>query len=170
MGFQRRLFRSTGSARFLILLTVHDTFYKSAIERFLSAPENCDATKSFVAKVIRRDGALQGNLIHNTDLLRLFIFRCLRECFHGQNIKSVFLPVLSYVGKTKRSPMLHCIIVCEMEDQEIASVSDCQTMAEFLELRVIEAVDCELQPATDGRISPSVESDPVAFLTKIGVG
>ena len=74
------------------------------------------------------------------------------------------------LARQRDSPMLHCVIVCEMEDQEVATVSDCQTLAEFLKLRVVKAVNAGLQPATDDQMSPSVEADPVAFLTKIGVG
>jgi hypothetical protein len=122
------------------------------------------------AKVFTHDTSQDGNIAQNTDLLRAYLFHCLRIYFQGQNVKSVFLPVLSYVGKTQRSPMIHCVIVCEMEDKQTATVSDSQTMAEFLELRVIEAVNSGIQPATGGCVSPSLEADPVAFLKNIGIG
>ena len=54
VGFQRRLFRSTGTARFVILLAVHDSFNRDVMETFLATPDNREKTSSFVARVLRR--------------------------------------------------------------------------------------------------------------------
>jgi hypothetical protein len=130
---------------------------------FLNSPDLPEEIKAFseTKRAFTRDATDDGNMGRNTDLLRAYLFHCLRVCFRGQNVRSVFLPALSYLGKTKNSPMLHSVIVCEMADQAAAIVTDAQTSSSFLELGIIRAVDDGLRP---------FDFDPVAFVRNIGAG
>jgi len=149
LTIQRNLFRETGEGRFIILITAHDSFEVNAMGQFLARPDMPKAASQFAEKAASSRPLSSTGSAHNTDLLRLFVFSCLREYFHGQNVWSVFLPTVSYFGTSKSTRMMHLVAVCRMEKQESPLVIESQSLEEFLEMKVVRATDDTIKVEQD---------------------
>jgi len=167
---QRALFRRTGQARFVILLTVYDSFHVKEMRRFLCNPDMAPETKQCLTRALRRRPLPNNTYTQHTELLRVFVFSCLREYLRGQNIESVFLPPVSYIGKTRNSPMMHFLIVCRMQDPQSAQADDRQCAADFHRFAAVRATDNGLEVIGARATQGSVQNDPVSYLTRMQVG
>jgi hypothetical protein len=161
---QRALFRKTGQRRFLILLTVHDAFHVSEMDRFVSNPDMAQETKAFVTETLRRHPLRSTRIARDTALLRAFVFSCLRDYLRGHNVGSVFLPPVSYMGTTAQSPMVHFLVVCTMQAPEAALVVDRQCAGDFLQMNALRATDNTLEVIGPRTAHRSAETDPVSYL------
>jgi hypothetical protein len=164
IALQRNLFRTTGANKFIMLITAFDSLHVTEIERFISNPDLPEETAQFVRSVLDSRPLPQRGYVENTDLIKAFVFSFLREYLHGQNVSSVFLPPVYYMGRTIRSPMVHFVVVCYMESQEQAQVVDSQSAEEFLNLNLLHATDNRLEVATVSSTQGNVVQDPVVFL------
>ena len=149
LAIQRNLFRETGEGRFIILITAHDSFDVNAMRQFLARPDMPKAASQFAVEAASRRPLSSTGSAHNTDLLRLFVFSCLREYFHGQNVWSVFLPTVSYFGKSSSTRMVHLVAVCRMEKQESPLVIENQSLEDFLQVKVVRATDGAIEVEED---------------------
>lgn len=161
---QRSLFRRMGTGNFIMLITAHDSVHVREMERFMGNPDLPEETGEFVAGALRSRSLPPTGYVNNTDLLKAFLFTCLREYLHGQNVQSVFLPPVSYMGRTNLSPMIHFIVVCSMEAEEEAQVLDRQSARDFLSLNVLYASDEGIRVAEGYGGSQVSILDPVSFL------
>lgn len=152
VSLQRRLFRETGSARFVLLLTVRDEFHVRQLRRFVSNPDLPKHTAKYLEAVLAENPLDKGHISRNTRLLKMFIFSWLRECFHGQNVVSVFAPPVVYLGASKTSPMIHFAVVCRMEAEDSAQVNDKQSARQFLRMRLLRAQEdsIDVEKSLDG--------------------
>lgn len=161
---QRRLFRRTRMNKFVILITAFDSFHVREMERFVSKPDLSREMRQFVNGIVSEESLPSTGLMHDTRLLKAFVFDFLRDCLHGQNAKSFFLPVVSYAGRTERSPMIHFVIVCVMEDEETAQVVDQQCALDFLRMRTVCVLDEEIGFSEDDYRADVLVDNPVVFL------
>jgi hypothetical protein len=166
VSFQRRLFRATGASRFVLLLTVRDEFHLGEMKRFVSNPDLPPQILSYVQAALRRTPLGQGDICRCTGLLKVFIFSCLRDYFRGQNVVSVFAPPVVHFGASKASHMMHLAVVCRMEAEHSAQVSDRQSTSDFLRMRVLRARESgiEVEHNVDG--GSSEVTDPVSVARK----
>ncbi len=163
IAFQRELYRATQSSRFIMLITVHDTFTVSEIRKFIASPSLSQPTAAFIERVgglpLPRSGTR-----HNTGVLKAFMFTILREYLRGQNVASRFLPPVAYVGASGGSPMLHFVVVCTMQEETTAQPVDEQTVADFLRMRVLRATESGIEGHSDKRLGRRVVTDPLLEL------
>jgi len=116
--------RVGGSGLFLILLTVRNQLDVIKLRSFLS--ENLfSETQNYVEVCSNQNplpmtGSVQGT---HTWALKAFLHNILRQYLPNPNISAVFFPVVKYTGKTERSPMLHCMILCRFNDLQAPSPS-----------------------------------------------
>lgn len=164
LAVQRRLFRETGQGQFIMLITVHDSFHVNAVKQFLARPDAPAVVSNFARIVMNKRPLPGGGSTSNTDLLRLFVFSCLREYFHGQNVSSLFLPAVSYYGTTRHSPMMHFVAVCKMEDPESAMVSESQSLEDFLQMKVVRATDDAIEVEQGSLGSNASVASPTTLL------
>jgi len=163
-AFQRDLFRQYGATRFVMLLTVQDTFHANHVNARFKDPDLPEATRRFVQKAgqpvsFDRDGVLH----RSTDLLKAFVFTCLSDYLRGQNIMSVFLPAVAYTGRTNNSPMLHFVVICEMGLQASPGGSR-QSAQDFLGLATIKATENRIVPNAKWNKGLRIEDNSAAFL------
>jgi len=158
LTIQRGLFRKTRNARFVLLLTLRDEFSVSVMRKFTVNRDLPAETKQRLERIIGKHPLPNESYARNSELLGAFVFSFLREYLHGHRVRSIFLPVLAYVGKTARSPMLHFVVVCEMQNEEEAMVADNQTAKDFFALPMIRANDSSL---SFERGSPSASQEPI---------
>ena len=166
LTLQRSLFRRTGANKFIILITAFDSLHVREIERFVSNPDLPEETAQFVNTVIENISLPNSGFVEDTDLVKAFVFTFLREYMHGQNVESVFLPPVSYMGRTTRSPMVHFVVICRMETEEQAQVVDSQCAADFLSLSLLRVANQRLEVDTGRANQGNVVQDPVTFLRR----
>lgn len=162
---QRRLFRSTRINKFVMLITAYDSFHVRQIQRFVSNPALLPELRAFVNQIIRAYPLPACGMGRNTRLLKAFVFDFLRACFEGQNIQSFFLPPVSFLGSTARSPMIHFTVICIMEDEEAAQVVDEQGPSDFLRMKIVNASDHDIRVADGGYGEDVTVDDPVGLLS-----
>lgn len=138
VALQRQLYRTTGTDKFVMLITAFDAFHIGEIKRFISKRDLPIEIKDIV-KNEKPIKLTKSSLYKNTEILRLFMFDCLRGYFIGQNIKSFFLPTVKFIGKSSRSPMIHFCVVCIMENLESAQVVNEQDAKEFIDMGMVTA-------------------------------
>ncbi len=98
---QRSLYRTTGVSKFVILITVLDAFHTPEIVRFTGKSSLSNAMRTAVANILGEKRLLDRPIQHNTNLLRLFILDFLSNCLVGQNVRSFFLPLIKYEGRSR---------------------------------------------------------------------
>jgi hypothetical protein len=157
---QRALYRATGASKFVMLITAYDAFHRREMDRFISKRDLAGEIRTAVKKE-RLVRVPDSDLYRNTELLRLFMFDFLRTYLVGQNVKSFFLPAVKFFGRTKKSPMIHFCVVCEMENLESAQVVDEQSAGDFLGMDMVTAEDRGL---TKGLL------DPITLLANSWIG
>ena len=162
-SLQRDFYRQTHLSRFVLFITTRDEFDERALSKGLRKPDLPQATKDFVAR-IGVPTRLGKGMARSTELLRAFVFTFIRECFGGQNITSVFLPPIAYMGSSDASPMVHFAVVCKMGPEEDPHVSELQSADQFFDLRLLRATDTQVQPIDDAGAGHRCELDPVAFV------
>lgn len=160
---QRSFFRRTGQNKFIMLITAFDSFHVQELQRFISNPDLPGETSSFIDTVLSQNPLPRTGYIQNTELLRVFVFSCMREYFHGQNVKSLFLPMVVYTGRNESTPMVHFTVVCHMEPQEDAQVVDAQSAGDFLQMDTVRAGDEGLTVVTE-LAHQAGGIDPVCYL------
>jgi len=160
---QRSLFRTTRSNKFVMLITARDSLHVREVKRFVSNQDLPQETEQFVSAVLNENTLPTQGYIENTELTRAFIFTFLREYLHGQNVQSIFLPPVSYIGSTERSPMIHFVVICSMETVEEAQVVDAQSAGDFLQMDIVRAGDEGLTVVTELEHQAS-GTDPVCYL------
>ncbi len=164
LTIQRRLFRRTGSNKFVMFITTLDSLHVREVERFM----NQDLTqemRDFVEAILEENPLPSRGYVENTELSKAFVFSLLRDYLHGQNIQSVFLPPVSYMGRTARSPMIHFAVVCYMEAEEEAQVVETQSARDFLNLGLLRADERTIEVSPGSRDDGICVDDPVLFLS-----
>ena len=160
---QRSLFRRTGQNKFIMLITAFDSFHVKELQRFVSSSDLPGDTRSFIDTVLRQNPLPRTGYIQNTELLRIFVFSCMRDYLHGQNIRSIFLPTVVYTGRTQSTPMIHFAVICHMEPEEVAQVVDVQSAGDFLQMDIVRVRDEDLALVSElGRQARG--TDPVSYL------
>jgi len=160
---QRRLYRRTGANKFVMLITAFDSLHVREVERFIRQ-DLTQEMNDFVEAVLEEDPLPPRGYVENTELAKAFVFCFLRDYLHGQNVQSVFLPPVSYMGRTQRSPMIHFVVVCSMEAEEEAQVVDRQSAGDFLSLRLLRAEERTIDVVAGSRSDSVCVDDPVSFL------
>ena len=163
LALQRKLFRRTGSNRFVMLITALDSLHVREVERFVSQ-DLTQEMRDFVTAVLEEHPLPPRGYVENTDLAKAFVFSFLRDYLHGQNVQSVFLPPVSYMGRTQGKPMIHFVVVCSMEAEQEAQVVDRQSAGDFLNLRLLLADEGTIDVAAGSRNDSVCVDDPVSFL------
>jgi len=158
---QRLLYRITGEARFVILVTALDAFHAAEMNHFIRRRTLTNGIRGAVDRILNGGTLPHAPIQHNTELLRLFMFEFLRNCLVGQNVRSLFLPTLKFKGTSQSSPMIHLCVICQMESLESAQVTDEQSTDEFVSMGIISVGDRGLA---------SGSPDPVVLLTNSWVG
>jgi hypothetical protein len=163
-SLQRELYRRHGASRFVLLLTVLDVFDVGPVKKRFKDRNLPQATLPFakMADAINKNSA---QLHRNTDLLKAFVFTCMSDYLRGQNILSVFLPPVAYIGSTTSSPMLHFVVVCKMGPQDSPLGDMEQSAQEFFGLATIRATDAAIVSEKPGTRRLGDELDPVAFIS-----
>jgi len=138
---QRSLYRMTGEARFIMLVTARDEFHAKEMRRFIKRRTLTNEIRNAVDSILSRETLPNTEIQHNTELLRLFMFDFLRNCLVGQNVRSFFLPTVKFIGASRRSPMIHLCVICQMESVESAQVTDEQSAHEFINMGIVSAGD-----------------------------
>lgn len=164
---QRKLYRQCGVDRFVLFITVSNAFHKKPVLNRLRDRELPAATRVFLEEA----GQIvpfnrEQTLYSNTDVLKAFVFTCVRDSFHGQNIRPIFLPVVSYQGTTARSPMLHFAIVCCMGAQSTPFDEPLQSAEGFFKLATLTATDTSIKFTGAGIGGLRVEVDPSAYISR----
>lgn len=163
-AFQRELFRQCGATRFVMLLTVHDTFHPNCVTKRFRDSNLPEATRRFVRNARQPvPFGKEGVLCRSTDFLKAFVFTCLSDYMGGQNVMTVFLPAVAYMGRSTRSPMLHFVVICEMGPAESPGGSR-QSAQEFLELATMKATETAIVPNARWNKGLRIEDDSAAFL------
>jgi len=116
--------RSGGSGLFVILLTVRNQMNTDQLSTFLADNPYHD-TQNYVEaceaiKPIPRTIYVQGT---HTWALKAFLYEMLRKYLITPNISAVFFPIVKYIGRSKLSPMLHCMVLCRFNDIQKPSPS-----------------------------------------------
>ncbi len=164
VALQRRLFRAVSCSWFVLLVTVNETCSVDILRLFATAPDLPPATADYLARVTANNPLPQVGRVANTGVLKAFVFNTLRAYFRVQNVVSLFLPPVAYVGMTKRSPMIHFAVVCHMRREEAPFADDVQTAEHFLAMSVLKATDDSIEPCGDALLGDREVSDPLAVL------
>ncbi len=160
VALQRTLYRQTGAGRFVLLITAFDSFHARDMKRFLSSDDlSPDVRAHCKAALGKRRLARLPVITGQTQLLRMFVFVCLRDYFRGQNVESWFLPPVSYLGRSESSPMVHFTVICSMGEMESAQVVDRQRARDFIKRGIVQANEQGLFPEV-----AATGSDPVAIV------
>jgi hypothetical protein len=101
----------------------------------------------------------------NVELLKAFVYTVIRDIFRGQNIVSIFLPAIEYIGSSADSPMMHFTIIGKMGGQEKAAEREIQNAEQFFKLKTLQANDREIVDFEKG--GDQLELDPVKFITTV---
>jgi len=150
---QRSLYRMTGEARFIILITARDEFHATEMNRFIKRRTLNSRMRNAVDIILSRETLPNTDIQRNTELLRLFMFDFLRNCLLGQNVKFFFLPTMKFIGTTRSSSMIHLCVICQMESLESAQVADEQNDEEFIRMGIISAGDRGLSKGSPSPIT-----------------
>jgi len=169
-ALQRRLYRKCGAERFVFFITVFDGFHPGPVKQRLRDRDLPAATRQFTHRAGRFEPANRERTVYrNTDALKAFVFTCIRDYLQGQNIVSVFLPPVSYMGRTTSSPMLHFTVVCRMGRADAALATPCQSAQDFLSLATLDATEKAITVSAAREESLQVELDPAVFVAKFPV-
>lgn len=129
---QRAAFQEYGGPGvFVVLLTIRNQIESQKLRGFLSHGlyedtraylEECGGVHS-----LPESGAVLGT---QTWALKAFIHNTLRQYFVAPHMSAVFFPLVHYFGtpirgrgRSIRSPMLHCMVVCHFDQRENPSPS-----------------------------------------------
>ena len=161
-AIQRRLYRLTNAERFILLITARQEFHRRTLLDALADPDLPKATRIFTG---RAGGArpIGRGLATNLELLKAFVFSCVRQSMHGQNIGSVFLPPVAYTGSSAKSPMIHFAVVCKMGAQNEAPAAEPQTAEDFFRLNILHASDTSIGPLA-GSLGDRRETNSAQFV------
>jgi len=116
---------------FMLLLTIRNQMKSDRLRQYLSSGllaesnsflENCGGLTNIPATQLCIGTA--------TWALKTFIYDFLKKDFYGNRISSLFFPTVKYLGNPINkgstneisSPMLHCMILCRFNDNELGPV------------------------------------------------
>ena len=165
VAFQRTLFRRTGVSRFILLITARNSFHNSVVREFFSNRDLPPTIRDFYRSSLRLRPLSRADIeIDYTDVLKTFVYSFLQSCFHGQNITSLFLPPLTYRGSSTKSPMIHFVVICKMNNENSVSPTTAQSAADYLRLKTVRATNTRI--VEDWRIHRGEQliCDPVDFV------
>lgn len=169
ISIQRRIYRRTRETKFIILLTVLDSYHNREMQQFLSDSDLLPTVKEYAEKVVQDKTPEQyEGFYYHTELLKVYVFYWLRQCLRSNNIKSIFLPPISYVGTSFRSPMLHFAVICSLEDEQVAIIKDKQTISDFLDLKTVEATETDIVIKSNCVYGNIEHTNPIDFLETYG--
>jgi len=92
-SFQKDLYHDSKWDRFILLLTIDNQFHNYEMKKFINSDGLLPEVSSYVNLIKKDSVRVKGELFNNTNLLKVFVFNFIRDCFNGNNIKTTFCPV-----------------------------------------------------------------------------
>lgn len=140
LSIQREIYRTSGSSRFVLLLTVHDHFHAKEMRNFIHEADKPQSVTHFLSR-LPQPVQMRGVMQHSTPHLKAFVFATLRDYFRGFNVSSYFLPPVKYIGRTANSPMLHFTVLCKFSPENTRVPRETQKANDFLSRSCYRATD-----------------------------
>lgn len=165
-SIQRNLYRTTGHKKSIMLVTVRDSFHISTMQSFISDPDLPSEMSEYIQTVLEHNPLGTEIMGRNVELLKMFIFKYLRDWFKAHNISSVFLPVISYQGTSEGTQMMHFAIICEMGPKETPGVVDQQSTKNFLDIRTLSVDGTRIIESSESNPDSETVNDPCELLTR----
>ena len=90
----------------------------------------------------------------------------IRIYFQGNNIRTVFLPVMKYKKNNEKDYMLHFVIICECLPEESAFPQELQDAAAFINLKNLVLNDSSIEVDDSTALANEGRPDPIDLLKK----